>query len=237
MNAQFVIKTILDLADPDIAKHSQRFFKTAKGQYGAGDVFVGVRVPKLRKIAQSFKNLPLSEVKILLDNEVHEIRQTALFILVLQYKSCKESKQKKKEIFDFYVNNITRVNNWDLVDLSASEIVGAYLLETNKPDFLYVLAKKNNLWQQRIAVIATFAFIRVNKFEPTLNLAELFLTHQHDLIHKAVGWTLRDVGKKDLHVLIKFLKKNYARMPRTMLRYAIEKFPESLRQDFLKGTI
>jgi 3-methyladenine DNA glycosylase AlkD len=201
-----------------------RFFKTGRGQYGYGDLFLGIKVPYQRLIAKKYKNLPLIEIQKLLENKFHECRLTALFILIFQY--TKSDKKQQKIIFDFYCKNINHVNNWDLVDLSAPNIMGNYLL-TRSHRSLYNLAKSKNLWHRRIAVLSTFTFIRNNDFSDTQKLAKLLLKDEHDLIHKAVGWMLREIGKRDVSVLLDFLKKYHLQMPRTMYRYSIEKLDKS----------
>lgn len=202
----------------------QRFFKTAKGQYGYGDLFLGIKVPLQRAVAKKYKDLSLVEIQKLLGNKFHECRLTALLILTYQYPLV--DKKHQKEIYDFYVKNLNHINNWDLVDLSAPNIIGKYLL-THSRRPLCNLAKSKNLWHRRIAVISTFTFIRNNDFAETLKLAKFLLKDSHDLIHKAVGWMLREIGKRDKAVLLKFLKDNYAQMPRVMYRYSIEKLDKS----------
>lgn len=214
------------------AKVLQGFFKTKVGQYGEGDVFLGVTVPVSRNIAVKYKKLSLLETGELLRSKIHEERLVALFILVHNFKEGGES--EKKKIFNFYLKNTRFVNNWDLVDLSADKIVGSYLLNKKDRRILYRLAESKNLWKRRIAIITTFNFIKNNQFKDTLNISELLLEDDHDLIHKAVGWMLREVGKRSLEVEEKFLRKHYRKMPRTMLRYAIERFPEVKRLDYLK---
>lgn len=225
-------------ADPEKAKALSRFFKTGKGEYGEGDIFLGIVVPKQRKISQEYKNLEMAEIQKLLSSDVHEKRMIALFILIEHYKNAKKEKdeKKRKEIFEFYLKNTEKINNWDLVDLSAPNIVGDYLLDKERGR-LYNLAKSSNLWERRISVLSTFAFIRNSQFEDTLKISEILLRDKHDLIHKAVGWALREVGKRNQEVEEEFLRKNYKSMPRTMLRYAIEKFPENKRRKFLDGEI
>jgi 3-methyladenine DNA glycosylase AlkD len=208
----------------------QGFFKTGKGEYGEGDIFLGLIVPKQRLIAKNFKDLSVQDLQRLLDSKVHEKRMVALFILIEQFNKTDEP--RKKEIFDFYINNAKRVNNWDLVDLSAPNISGTYLLNKDKA-ILYKLAMSNNLWERRISIISTFAFIRNNKFEDTIKISEILLKDRQDLIHKAVGWMLREIGKRDRDELEKFLDKHCKEMPRTMLRYAIEKLDEEKRKDYL----
>ncbi len=220
-------------ADKKQAELLQRFFKTGKGQYGEGDVFLGIKVPVQRKIAKKFYGLKLEEIQELLNSKIHERRLIALFVLIDKYK--KADKTEKKEIFDFYIKNTKNINNWDLVDLSAPNIVGNWLLDKDRL-ILYKLVN-GGLWERRISIISTAAFIRNNQFEDSLKIAELLLEDNHDLIHKAVGWMLREVGKKDQQELENFLKKHYKQMPRTMLRYAIEKFKEEKRKRYLRGEV
>jgi 3-methyladenine DNA glycosylase AlkD len=215
-----------------------KFFKTGIGQYGEGDQFIGVTVPNQRKVSKMFyKEMELKDIQELLNSPIHEHRLTSLYILVLKFEKSKDLAEKKK-IYDFYLKNAKKVNNWDLVDSSAHKIVGAYLLETEESrDILYKLAKSKNLWEQRISIISTWMFIREKQFDDTLKISEILLNHPHDLIHKAVGWMLREIGKKDEKVLKEFLNKHYKQMPRTMLRYAIEKFPEETRKKYLTNQI
>jgi 3-methyladenine DNA glycosylase AlkD len=207
------------------AKVLQRFFKTGKGHYGEGDVFYGIMVPNTRAISKKYAHLPLQDIRALLYSAVHEERLVALFILVEQYNKARKNNDNRKlqEYIDFYLKNSKQVNNWDLVDLSADKILGDYLLDKDKA-ILYAYANSPNLWQRRIAIISTFHFIKNNQFEDTFAIAELLLEDNHDLIHKAVGWMLREVGKRNQAAEESFLKKHYKRMPRTMLRYAIERF-------------
>ena len=228
-------KELKKISDPDKAKGAQRFFKTAPGQYGAGDKFIGITVPEVRKIAKIFSDLNLSEVLNLLSSPIHEERLCALFILISQFK--KGDEKIKQKIYQAYLKNYKFINNWDLVDLSAPHIVGAYLSDKPK-DILYKLAKSKNLWQKRIAILATFYDIYNQKAEETLKISKILLHDEHDLIHKAVGWMLREVGKRvDEKILLKFLDQNYKTMPRTMLRYAIERLPEKLRLGYLHAKI
>jgi 3-methyladenine DNA glycosylase AlkD len=222
------------LRNPKKAKVLSGFFKTGKGEYGEGDKFLGIVVPDQRKIAKKYFDLSLSDTQKLLSSRVHEHRLTALFILIAKYKKADEKEREK--IFEFYLKNTRNINNWDLVDLSASNIAGDYLLKKNRST-LRKLARSENIWEKRIAILATFAFIRNNDFEDTLRISEIFLGDTHDLIHKAVGWMLREIGKRDFKTEEEFLKKHYRIIPRTMLRYAIEKFPEEKRRRYLKGTI
>ncbi|MEK6850876.1 MAG: DNA alkylation repair protein [Nanoarchaeota archaeon] len=218
-------------SNPKKAKLLSRFFKTDPGEYGEGDIFLGVIVPETRKIAVKHKDLSLNEVEQLLKSKIHEERLCALLLLVHNYQKHSE---KRDEIFNFYLKNTKYVNNWDLVDLSCHQIIGVHL-ESKDRKILYELAKSSNLWEKRIAIISTFNFIRYNEFSDSIKIAEILLKDKHDLIHKAVGWMLREVGKKDIAVLESFLKEHYKSMPRTMLRYSIEKFPEKQRKAYLDG--
>ena len=233
-------KALQEKANPAKAKILSGFFKTGKGQYGEGDIFLGIVVPEQRKIAKEFSDITLEDIQELLSSKIHEKRMIGLFILIKKYeKACKTQDEKtKKEIFELYLFNAKKnnINNWDLVDLSAPNIPGNYLLD-KKRDILYSLVKSQNLWERRIAILATFAFIRAKDFEDTLKISEILLNDSHDLMHKSVGWMLREVGKRDVLVLEKFLKKHYKNMPRTMLRYSIEKFDKSKRDKYLKGEI
>ena len=230
MNIENIQKDLKKLANPEKAKILQGFFKTGKGQYGEDDIFLGIVVPEQRKVAKKYSNLNLGEIKKLLSSKIHEHRLVSLFILANQYQ--KADKQTKKKIFNFYLKNAKNINNWDLVDLSAPNIVGDYLLNKDK-SILYKLAKSKNIWEKRIAIMATFSFIRNNGFDATLKISEILLEDEHDLIHKAVGWMLRELGKRNQAIEEKFLKKYYKKMPRTMLRYAIERFSENKRKSYL----
>jgi 3-methyladenine DNA glycosylase AlkD len=216
--------------NPQKAKLLAGYFKTGKGEYGEGDMFLGLTVPVSRKIATKFIDLSFPEIKKLLLSKFHEERLVALLILVHRFK--KGSDEEKKTIYEFYLKNTKGINNWDLVDLSSHEIVGVYLLDKDK-NMLIKLAKSKNIWEKRIAVISTFEFIRNNKFDTSLVLAKMLLHDKHDLLHKAVGWMLREIGKRDLETEIGFLDKHYKTMPRTMLRYSIEKFPKDLKQSYM----
>lgn len=227
---QELVNELNSLADPDLAKHSQRFFKTGKGDYGEGDKFLGIRVPLLRKLASQYRHLTIEETKQLLVSSSHEIRLIALFILTLRYERSDQVEQGK--VVDLYLGNTRYINNWDLVDASAHKILGDYLLKTPSP-ILRELAHSHSMWERRISVVATYSFIRAGFFDETLALAKILLTDKEDLIHKAVGWMLREVGKRNLATETLFLDKHVKEMPRTMLRYAIEKFPEDLRQHYL----
>ena len=212
----------------------QRFFKTGPGEYGEGDRFIGVRVPAIRRTARRFKDLSLTDTQTLLESEIHEERLLALIILTEKFR--RGTTDEQAQIYELYLAKTRYINNWDLVDTSAEHIVGAYLKEKSRKP-LYRLAKSNNLWKRRISIMATFHYIKQNDFDEALKIAEMLVADPEDLIHKAVGWMLREVGKRDRSVEEVFLKKHYPQMPRTMLRYAIEKFPEELRQQYLKGAI
>jgi|WetSurMetagenome_2_1015567.scaffolds.fasta_scaffold00374_24 3-methyladenine DNA glycosylase AlkD len=278
MNVLQLKKDIRKLADPKKAKHLQRFFKTGKGEYAEGDVFLGIVVPQSRILAKKYKDLDLNDLKSLIASKYHEERLIALFILINKYNTTNH----KKICFHFYIKNMKYINNWDLVDLSAPNIVGKHLFtiagsshlfeDFSKPigntktvnlnnsdktaaraskivsneiarkishkeihpfEILEILSKSENLWERRIAVLATFWFIKNNRFEESLKISEMLLYDKHDLMRKAVGWMLREIGKRDQKILIKFLDKHCKVMPRTMLRYAIEKFPEMLRKHYL----
>jgi len=207
-----------------------RFFKTQKGQYGEGDIFWGITVPEQRKIAQQFKEINFYQIQELLSDGIHECRLTGLLILIEKYKKADPSEQAK--IFKLYLKNYKNINNWDLVDLSAPAIVGNYLLNKDRK-ILYRFAQSNHLWKKRIAIVATFAFIKNKQLDDTFEIAKILLNDKHDLIHKAVGWMLREAGKRNKKAEIDFLKKYASKMPRTMLRYSIEKFSELERKKFL----
>lgn len=212
----------------------QKFFKTGKGEYGEGDIFIGVKIPQIRALVKKYSSLSLTDCEKLLQSRIHEERMTALLLLVQKFKKAKEEERLK--IYELYLDNTKKINNWDLVDLSAPGIVGEFLLDKNY-DELVKRAKSNLLWDKRIAMIATFTFIKKRNYEPAFHIAEILLNDKQDLIHKAVGWMLREIGKRDIEAEEMFLANHYKNMPRTMLRYAIEKFPETKRQDYLKGRI
>ena len=239
MKAADVRKELKSMADPDKAAILQRFFKTRPGQYGEGDIFIGVMVPQSRQVTKKFSQLPLGEVRTLLYSRIHEERLVALLILVWRYSSASISREEKEEIVKFYLDNIKQVNNWDLVDLSAPNILGAHLLveRDDRRRLLYTLAGSENVWERRIAIMATQHFIRNGDFSDTLKIAEMLLHDRHDLIHKAAGWMLREVGKRDAAVEEAFLEKHCSVMPRMMLRYAIERLPESKRRRYKEKTI
>ena len=222
------------LANPSRAFGLQKFFQTAKGQYGEGDVFLGLTVPEVRKVAAKYKHLSLSEIERLTSSRFHEFRLCGLVILTLQFKSSKDPLDHQK-IFNFYMTQAKAgyVNNWDLVDVTAP-ILGAYLVGQKDPyPFLQKLSRSKSLWDRRLAIIFTFAFIRAVELDPTIETSQRLLKDDHDLIHKAVGWMLREVGKRDIQILREFLNENSQEMPRTMLRYAIEKMSETERRKWL----
>lgn len=222
------------LGNKERAQILQRFFKTGSGEYGEGDIFLGIRVPELRKLAKELQHISRKEVIQLLKSFIHEERLLALLILTILYAKGNES--EKKGIYDLYLKCTSYINNWDLVDVTAAHIVGDYLMERSR-DPLYKLAKSSVLWERRIAIMSTFHFIKQGDFDDTQKIAILLLSDKEDLIHKAVGWMLREVGKRNQQVEEHFLKEHYEKMPRTMLRYAIERFPESKRQLYLTGRI
>lgn len=222
------------LADPARAVHSLRFFKTGPGQYGEGDKFLGLTVPQMRGLVRKYRGFDDADALKLLESPWHEERLVALLLLVDGYERGDESRRNR--IHRAYLANTRQINNWDLVDCSAEYIVGAHL-RSEPPGLLEQLAQSDNLWERRIAIVSTFHFIKRNEFGPTLKIAGLLLRDSHDLIHKAVGWMLREVGKRDRSVLDRFLAKRYQKMPRTMLRYAIERHPERVRKQYLAGTI
>lgn len=232
MNTQLnkYIHDLKSAGHPDKVRILSGFFKTGHGQYGEGDIFLGIYVPVQRQIAKRYSDLDFKSLEILLKSKIHEHRLGALYILIGQYKKADE--KNKEKIYKFYLKNIKGINNWDLVDTSCPNVVGQWLKDRPK-DILYKMAKSKNLWQKRIAVISTLAFIRFGQFTDTLKISELLMNDKHDLIHKAVGWMLREVGKQDEKVLKKFLDKFAAKMPRTMLRYSIEKFNQSDRNYYL----
>jgi 3-methyladenine DNA glycosylase AlkD len=222
------------LADPSIALHSQRFFKTGRGEYGEGDKFLGIRVPVIRKQVKKYSSATVEDAKALLRSEFHEERLFALLFLVALYS--KSAERKQKDIFKCYLNHTQYVNNWDLVDSSAPYIVGPYLINKDK-SVLYKLSISKSIWERRIAIMSTAYFIQKGKFDDTLTLSEQLLNDKEDLIHKAVGWMLREIGKREVSVEKAFLDRFSHIMPRTMLRYAIEKFPEKERLRYLKGKV
>ena len=240
MSAAQIQKELRKISDKKKAKLYAGYFKTGKGEYGEGDVFIGISTPDQVKVAKKYIDIPLFEIQKLLKSKIHEDRSVALAILRLKFEKAEDRDRKK--IFDFYIKNTKFVNNWDLVDTSAPYISGAFLLNKDKK-VLYKLSKSKNLWEKRISIISTYHFIKNKKFEDTLQISEILLYDEHDLIHKAVGWMLRE-GLLEIRVLVpdlkteeKFLKKYYKKMPRTMLRYAIERFPELKRKKYLLGKV
>jgi len=232
--SELEIKTRLQsLASRETARVLQGFFKTGPGEYGEGDVFIGIKTPPLRSLAAEFQNTSLKTIKALLKSKIHEERMLALMILVRQFAGGDE--KLRQQIYDLYLTQTRFINNWDLVDGSAPYIVGPFLSEKDRTR-LHTLARSSSFWERRIAIVATLYFIRRDDFDDALKIAEALLDDKHDLIHKAVGWMLREIGKRDPAVEKSFLKLHYRRMPRTALRYAIERFPESERRKYLAGT-
>lgn len=229
--AEIWIDELMKIQNPEKAKILSGFFKTGKGQYGEGDIFIGITVPKNREVAKKHISASLDEIETLLHHPIHEIRLSALIALVKKYKKTKDDSEQK-EIVEFYLKNTRYINNWDLVDLSCYFILGKYL--KNRPhDILFQLSNSTNLWEQRIAIVTTLAFIRAGKFETALALSRKYLSHKHDLIHKATGWILREIGKRDINTLRTFLDSYATTMPRTALRYAIEKLSQEERHHYL----
>ncbi len=226
---------IRELANEEIAKHSLRFFKTDKGEYGYGDIFLGVRAPKIRLIAKKHIDLSIADMKILIKSKYHEERFLGLIILVNKYSKTKNN-ETRNQLYKVYVSSFKYINNWDLVDVTCSHVIGKHLMDKDR-SILYTWAKSEDLWTKRIAIVSTHCFIRKNELQDTFKIAKILLNDEHDLIHKAVGWMLREAGKRDLEKEEIFLKKYYNIMPRTMLRYAIERFPEPKRQKYLRGII
>lgn len=225
------VQELLSLKNDELAQHLIRFFKTGKGQYGEGDKFLGIRAPKTREIAKKYyKTTPLTEIQGMLDNPYHEIRLCALLMMVFIYKKT----DRKEEIVNLYLKNTKNINNWDLVDNTAHKIIGAHYIKTKNPEIIKKLAESNHLWSERIAVVAQWSIVKTKEYALLLDLCEKFLTHRHDLMHKAVGWMLREAGKQDEAVLLGFLDKHCKTMPRTALRYAIERLSPGLRQYYMK---
>ncbi len=229
-------KALNKLKNPEKAEQKAVFFQTGKGGYGEGDKFLGITVPEQRKLAATFKyQVEIDDIKQLFKSEFHEHRFTGVLLLVSLYERNK-SETKRQAIVDFYLSQTDALNNWDLVDASAYKILGHFLHEKDK-SILYKLAKSDKIWEQRISMVSCMFDIKKGHYETPLSIAELLLHHQHDLIQKAVGWMLKEISKNDIHVTDEFLTAHYKNMPRTCLRYAIEKFPEDRRQAFLKGKI
>lgn len=234
MRTTELVRELRKYANAERRKVNMSFFRTGKGEYGEGDRFIGLTVPHTREVAKKFRTMPLSSVEESLHSPLHEVRLAALLILAEKYE--KSNTDHKEQIFRLYERNFKYVNNWDLVDLSAPKIPGPYLYFKGEKK-LYQWAKTKHLWTKRIAVMSTFFFIRQGNFQPTFKVSEILLKDEHDLIHKAVGWMLREVGKRDRQQEEEFLRRHYHKMPRTMLRYAIEKFPEKKRKAYLQGRI
>ena len=234
MSLAILRKEIKSVSNLEKAKFLQRFFKTRKGEYAEGDVFLGIVVPVQRQLAKKYTELSFDDLEKLISSKYHEERLIALLILVERFK--KASEDEKDKIIKFYLKNRKGINNWDLVDLSAPKILGEYLFDSDRK-ILFKFAISNDLWEKRIAVLSTYTFIKKNDFNDALKIYEILVYDKHHLIHKAVGWMLRELGKIDLKTEEKFLKKYYKTMPRTMLRYAIEKFPEKKRKAYLEGRI
>jgi len=234
LNVAVIKKELERLNDDRNAAFARRYFKACPGEYGDGDLFRGIRVPVLRRLAKTYQAISIAESKKLLRSSYHEDRLLALLILVRTY--AKGDQAIKAAVFDLYLKNTRFINNWDLVDSSAAQIVGAFVSDKDRTA-LYDLAKSNDLWERRISIMATFHFIKQGEFTDTFKIAQQLLSDDHDLIHKAVGWMLREIGNRDLRAEEEFLRNHYQRMPRVMLRYAIEKFPEQKRQRYLKGRI
>ena len=231
INKNYIIKQLHELGNSDIAAHSQRFFKTGKEEYGEGDRFLGIRVPVIRKLIKEYQTISRKDTLELLKSPFHEARQLALLILVARYSSSPDTAEQN-DIYRAYLSHTEFINNWDLVDCSAGQIVGAHLFSRARRP-IYQLARSKSLWERRISIISTFYFIRRNDFSDTLAIAELLLHDQEDLIHKATGWMLREVGNRNRNAEEEFLEEHSHEMPRTMLRYAIEKFPEKKRLAYL----
>jgi 3-methyladenine DNA glycosylase AlkD len=231
MSIKEIQKELDKNSDKKQAALLQRFFKTGPGEYGEGDVFIGIKVPLLRNIAKNNTDTSYKELKQLLKSKIHEKRMISLMILIFKYQKADE--EEKSKIFKIYLDNTNNINNWDLVDLTAPQIIGDYLMDKDR-SILIKLAKSKSLWERRIAVLSTFQFIKNGQFDFSLKISKLLLKDEHDLIHKAVGWMLREIGKRDLKKEEKFLQTYYMIMPRTMLRYAIEKFPDKKRKEYLK---
>ena len=232
MTAEFVLSELQSVGSPEKAAHLSRFFKTGPGQYGEGDRFLGVVVPQTRSIAKANKAMPLDELQRLLDSPWHEARLLRLLVLVYRFQDKKTSEAEREKMYRFYLKNTRRCNNWDLVDLSCRDIVGEYLVNRDR-SVLYELAASDNLWEQRISIVCTWAFIRRSDFTDTLALAERLMTHKHDLMHKAVGWSSARWAKRSGYPH-RLLERYATQLPRTALRYAIEHYPEDRRQYFLK---
>ena len=231
--ADMILQRLTALSDPQTAAVQLRFFKTGPGEYGEGDRFLGVTLPQTRRVVKEFfVRADWKDLEKLFACRWHEARACAVLILVAKFEKA-QAEQERKEIFDFYVAHLPRANNWDLIDISAYKIIGAYLADKKDRSILFTLGKSENLWEQRASIVSTMFLVKRGEFGPTLRLAEQFFTHEHDLMHKATGWLLREVGKKDERVLRDFLDKYAARMPRTMLRYSIEKLTPEQKKIYM----
>jgi 3-methyladenine DNA glycosylase AlkD len=219
----------------EYANHSQRYFKTGAGEYGYGDIFLGIRMPMIRQFAKENSDIPLADIKKLIRSEFHEERLLGLLILVYKYDKSKSEREKKK-YYQIYIKSFKNINNWDLVDVTCPHIVGQHLFDKDR-SILYEWANSNNLWTRRISIVTNLWFIRKGQWGDVFDISKILLNDEHDLIHKAVGWMLREAGKKDMNKTETFMKKYYSKMPRTMLRYAIERYPEAKRQKYLKGKV
>lgn len=231
--------SIVDLRDEAQAVNLARFFKTGPGQYGQGDVFLGLKVPVTRQVVKRlWRTCTFADLEECVGSQFHEVRLAALLVLVQMFQHAKNNPLEQQRCVDFYLSHTLYINNWDLVDLSCYEIVGAWLLDKADRHLLYELASEgHSLWEQRIAMVSCMAFVRQGQFDDCLAIADRLMGHPHDLIHKAVGWLLREVGKRDRQLLVDYLAPRYRTMPRTTLRYAIEHFPPEIRKDYLKGSI
>jgi 3-methyladenine DNA glycosylase AlkD len=234
VNSQNIISYLNSLSDATIAEHSQKYFKTGEGEYGCGDKFLGIRVPVLRKTVKKYKDTSITEIQKLIKSEYHEVRLFSLLLLVQMFS--KGETDTKEKVVNLYLKNTKYINNWDLVDSSAPYIIGAWLFHRDRK-ILYELARSDLLWDRRIAIMSTAYFIKNNQYTDTLKISTILLSDSEDLIHKAVGWMLREVGNRDIEIEEKYLKKYYKKMPRVILRYAIEKFSKERRQAYLKGEI
>ena len=231
--------SIVDLRDEAQAVNLARFFKTGPGQYGEGDVFLGLKVPVTRQVVKRlWRTCTFADLEECVGSQFHEVRLAALLVLVQMFQHAKNNPLEQQRCVDFYLSHTLYINNWDLVDLSCYEIVGAWLLDKADRHLLYELASEgHSLWEQRIAMVSCMAFVRQGQFDDCLAIADRLMGHPHDLIHKAVGWLLREVGKRDRQLLVDYLAPRYRTLPRTTLRYAIEHFPPEIRKDYLKGSI
>lgn len=234
MVAEDLIKELDSLGNPAYAEHAQRFFKTGKGQYGEGDIFIGIRMPQIRTIAKKYNSIKLSEIEKILESPIHEHRMAGLVIMVNKARSKKLTKELLKEMYDLYLKRTDRINNWDLIDISCRDIVGRYLFDKPRRP-LYTMAKSSDLWERRIAIISTFFFIGKNDLDDTFKLSQELMNDDHDLIHKAVGWMLREAGKKDEARLKEFLDEFAGKMPRTMLRYSLEKLHKADKHYYMQA--